>query len=148
MSFILAADIGGTKTLLQLSLDAGDVLYEESFPSQEFDNFESVLTAFCGRDAVKGISIASACFAVAGPVSGLTASVTNLPWQLDAKQLRQQFKIDKVKLCNDFEAVGYGIACLSDNDIETLQVGMPDNDAARAVICICAIFRSDTQPKC
>ena len=42
MSFILAADIGGTKTLLQLSRVEGEVLFEESFPSHEFENFEAV----------------------------------------------------------------------------------------------------------
>ena len=134
MRFILAADIGGTKTLLQLSRDDGEILYEESFPSQDFNDFESVLTEFCNRDLMKGISIASACFAVAGPVSGSTASVTNLPWQLDAEQLQQQFQIARVKLCNDFEAVGYGIACLDKSDIETLQMGLSDDKAPRAVI--------------
>lgn len=134
MNFILAADIGGTKTILQLSQQEGEVIWEEVFSSQDFADFNAVLTEFISRDAVRGIPVTSACFAVAGPVSGSTASVTNLPWELDAEQLVQQFQIGRVKLCNDFEAVGYGIACLGEEDIETLQIGEPDENAPRAVI--------------
>lgn len=65
---------------------------------------------------------------------GKQAVVTNLPWTLDADDLARDFSIEHVKLCNDFEAVGYGIACLDDDEIEVLQKGEPDLSSPKAVI--------------
>ncbi|MDH5592389.1 MAG: glucokinase, partial [Gammaproteobacteria bacterium] len=44
------------------------------------------------------------------------------------------FDIHHVHLCNDFEAVAYGITCLADDDIFILQQGEIDDHAPRAVI--------------
>jgi len=134
MNYILSVDIGGTKTLLQLSSDDNEIKLELSFASERFDSFDQVLTEFLNNEAIKSLSIESACFAVAGPVLNRDATVTNLPWQLNADELAQKFNIKHVHLCNDFEAVGYGISCLSDDDIITLQAGQPVEDAPRAVI--------------
>jgi len=133
-NYILAADIGGTKTLLQLTDESGKLLSEQEYISQNFSGFDLVLAEFLGENKIKEQHIASACFAVAGPVTGRDATVTNLPWQLNADQLEQQFNITYVHLCNDFEAVGYGIEALADDEIITLQVGEPIECAPRAVI--------------
>ncbi len=134
MRTILATDIGGTKTLFQLSTEAGDVVFEKSFDSQSFVDFDSVLAAFLSEPSVKSFQIDNACFAVAGPVSGRQASVTNLPWQLDADDLASKFGINYVVLCNDFEAVAHGIDCLNDSDVIFLQKGEKFAQAPRAVI--------------
>jgi len=134
MRTILATDIGGTKTLFQLSTEDGDVVLEKSYESQGFADFDSVLAAFLNEPSVNNYQINSACFAVAGPVSGRQAQVTNLPWQLDADDLAAKFAINHIVLCNDFEAVAHGINCLDDNDIICLQKGGEINDAPRAVI--------------
>ena len=110
MSHVLAADIGGTKTLFQLTMGNDDVIFD------------------------KHCTIERACFAVAGPVSGHDANVTNLPWQLNADDLATHFNIKHVHLCNDFEAVAHGIACLTEDEIVTLQQGDVDETMPRAVI--------------
>ena len=134
MRTLLAVDIGGTKTLFQLSTEKGDVIYEQSFVSQDFARFDLVLTEFLAQDKVKNHHIDSACFAVAGPISGRNANVTNLPWQLNADDLANKFNIHQLHVCNDFEAVAHGIAELADNEIVILQQGEPDESAPRAVI--------------
>jgi len=134
MNCILAADIGGTKTLFQLSSQQGDVVLEKEYVSQQFASFDLVLTDFLSQKQVSLHRIYSACFAVAGPVSGRDATVTNLPWTLNADALASQFELDYVHLCNDFEAVAYGIACLDDEDVFTLQEGEEDTRAPRAII--------------
>jgi len=134
MAIILAVDIGGTKTLFQLSNDQGDVLFEQRLISADFAHFDLALAAFLNQDQLKDYQIDSACFAVAGPVSGRDASVTNLPWQLNADSLAVKFNIAVVTLCNDFAAVAYGIAGLEDKDILTLQHGDEKKTAPRAVI--------------
>lgn len=134
MSNLLAVDIGGTKTLFQLSTDDNEVILECTYASEDYASFDAVLSEFLDNEEIKSLLIDSACFAVAGPVLGRDAYVTNLPWQLNADDLADKFAIHQIHLCNDFEAVGYGISCLSDDDIVTLQQGQPVEGAPRAVI--------------
>src|SRR5690242_18985362 len=65
----------------------------------------------------------AACFAVAGPVIGRTAKVTNLHWNMDADALERAFSIAHVALINDFGAVALGVPLLADNDVVPLQIG-------------------------
>jgi len=134
MDTILAADIGGTKTLLQLSTMQGELIYEKEYVSQQFASFDLVLAEFLGQDEIKEYQVSSACFAVAGPVLDRDANVTNLPWTLNGDALESQFELKHVHLCNDFEAVAYGIPCLSNEDLFTLQEGKEDKLAPRAII--------------
>lgn len=134
VQYILAADIGGTKTRFQLTTKRDDLVLEQEHASQEFASFDLVLAAFLDQENIKHHTIISACFAVAGPVNGRDANVTNLPWQLNADELANTFNIQYVQLCNDFEAVAHGITCLADDEVITLQQGEADNSAPRAVI--------------
>ncbi len=67
-------------------------------------------------------------------MSGQYGQVTKLPWKLDARVIEKQFSIERVILCNDFEAVGYGIAGLADSEVETLQAGEPNQSYPRVVL--------------
>jgi len=135
---ILAGDIGGTKTLLQIAEVEGThckVLQEQRYDSRAYDDLAPMVSEFlhqAGKDAVAGL--ASACFGVAGPVSGERARLTNLPWQLDARQLAEQLGIARVCLINDFQAVGYGIEALAADDIHELQQGQEQPHAPRVLI--------------
>lgn len=134
MAFLLAADIGGTKTLCQLADEEGHIRLQQRFLSQDFESFEQLLDAFLHLPDARGVDISSACIAVAGPVDGDSGRVTKLPWQLHASVLAEQFQIKHVQLCNDFEAVGHGIAALAPSELETLQQGEPNLTMPRAVI--------------
>lgn len=134
---ILAGDIGGTKTILQLAQYVDkefSVLAEERFDSGSFDTFDALLETFLARHAVDRNKIESACIGVAGPVDQQQAKVTNLPWRLDANRLADDFSIPRVALINDFQAVGYGIEELTDSDVVTLQAGEVVPHGVRAVI--------------
>jgi len=137
MTRILAADIGGTKTLLQLGEVRGKryrVIDEKRFDSQDYLSFDDVLTSFLNGAALS--SIQSACFAVAGPIAtnGASANVTNLPWTLDCRKLMKRFNVNRLALVNDFHAVAVGIDTLSDNDVITLQKGQHQNHGAQLVV--------------
>lgn len=134
MQTLLAVDIGGTKTLAQISSVDGEVLFSQRYASSEFASFEDLLAGFLNRLPADYLPIDSACLAVAGPIIGRTAKVTNLPWQIDADVLCQIMPIQQVMLINDFAAVGEGIACLNPEDLMLLQAGKPDLLAPRAVI--------------
>ncbi|MCF6209641.1 MAG: glucokinase [Gammaproteobacteria bacterium] len=131
---ILAGDIGGTKTLLQLK-EADDVLCERRFDSTAFDTFDALLAAFFEQLASEGLGdVRAGCIGVAGPVDGRLARVTNLPWRLDADALAARFGISRLQLINDFQAVGYGLATLSDGDLKVLQPGQARAGAPRVLI--------------
>jgi len=134
MPSILSVDIGGTKTLLQLSTDDNEVVLEQSLVSERYASFDDAVSEFLNNPAIKSLTIDRACFAVAGPVLGRDATVTNLPWQLNADDLAAKFEIKYLHLCNDFEAVGYGISSLSGDDIVSLQQGIEVKESPRAVI--------------
>lgn len=131
---LLAGDIGGTKTLLQLQGAAGK-RFERRYDSSAFTDFGALLADFllAGREAGLA-SPDSACIAVAGPVDGRRARVTNLPWALDADALQARFGIAHVHLINDFQAVGYGLATLQADDLLVLQTGEVCDSAPRALI--------------
>ncbi|AFJ02429.1 Glucokinase [Methylophaga frappieri] len=134
MATFLAADIGGTKTILRLFDSQEQVLLQHYYVSAEFADFESLLADFFSRIESTLLPIRVACFAVAGPVNKTVAHVTNLPWQLDAERLRQKWPIQQVELMNDFAAVAAGIAQLTTDDLRILQTGDVALSAPRAVI--------------
>lgn len=135
---VLAGDIGGTKTLLQLSEPKSggfDVLYEKRYASADYQEFLPLVQDFMAESYAKtGIKPVAACFGIAGPVSGRTAVTTNLPWKLNADELESILGIRCVRLINDFQAVGYGIEVLKDEDIVTLQDGVEVPNTTRVII--------------
>lgn len=135
---ILAGDIGGTKTLLQISEPKGnrfDVLFEKRYVSADYDSLTAMTQEFL-REASGTIKypIAAACFGIAGPVSGRTARTTNLPWTLNADEMEAALGIPRVCLINDFQSVGYGIEALPAQDLVTLQAGTAVAHGTRVII--------------
>jgi glucokinase len=131
LSNFLSADIGGTKTLLRLATQDGAVQLQNSYSSHTCHGFAEMLDDFL-REAGNP-SIVSACLALAGPVHGRKVKLTNLPWEVDADAIAMRFAIPEVRLINDFEAVGHGIAALREEDLLTLQAGEPVARGARVV---------------
>src|ERR1700686_1074876 len=102
---VIAGDVGGTKTLLQLveiADGASTVAREERFDSGNYKTFDDLLGEFLG--SAKGV-VDAACFAVAGPVFEDRAEVTNLGWLIETSELVARFGIARVALINDFYAV-------------------------------------------
>lgn len=135
---VLAGDIGGTKTLLQVvesALGGYGVIFERRYESAAYDQFLPLVSDFLDTASEQtGARIQSACFGVAGPVTGRKAKTTNLPWSLDATELERVLGIPRVRLINDFQAVGYGIEALGAADLVTLQAGQPQAHGPRVVI--------------
>lgn len=136
---VLAGDIGGTTTRLRIAACEGGVcrtLREQRFASAAFPQFAVVLREFL-KD-VPAATIDAACIAVAGPVrataKGQFVPVTNLPWQLDSDALAREFGIDRVRLINDFHAIGYAIEWLAPEQLRVVQRGEPVTQGPRAVL--------------
>jgi len=130
---IVAADIGGTKTLLRLSkIQDGTLatIREQRFVSADYGQFEDILQKFlAGQHGIE-----AACFGLAGPIEGRLAKVTNLPWQMDGDKIAAGAGIAKVKLINDFAAIGYAVPALQADDLLTLQKGSAISHAPIAIL--------------
>jgi glucokinase len=129
--YVLAGDLGGTKTLLQIAEVQGSryrVVREERYVSADFDSLVPMIAAFLDtHNPARTYRIEGACLGVAGPVTEKgpeqAASLTNLPWKLESAEIARALSLARVRLINDFQAVGYGIAALGEDDIVTLQAG-------------------------
>ena len=123
---ILAGDVGGTKVHLALyEFEAGKLkpLRDEKFPAHEYASLDDVVNKFLASapgQPGKREDIAAACFGCPGPVRDGRLKLTNLPWTLDARDLRQSLGIEHIFLINDLEANGYGIPELAPESIFTL----------------------------
>ena len=120
---VIAGDIGGTKVLLQLVDVSGGgrvVTVEQQYESAAYATFDALLAEFMTLAAG---TVDGACFAVAGPVIGNRAEVTNLHWQMDAEALAAKFTIARLSLINDFYAVALGVPLLRPSDLLSLNAG-------------------------
>lgn len=109
---ILAADIGGTKTLIGLFAPGprGPHLRRAArFPSRDFGAFEEIVAAFL--PGARG-RIDACAVGVAGPVVDGRSHVVNLPWPVDARALARALGLPRVALLNDLEATAWGIGAL------------------------------------
>lgn len=156
---ILAGDIGGTKTILALfdwTSERVEPTREQVFPSADYPSLEEILDEFLnpppesadrpaglkkeGEAADKlaertPVSIAAACFGVAGPVIANTSRTTNLPWVVDGAALSKRFNIPRVRLVNDLEATAHGVLVLRPDETEVLNPGAPSGSkSAMALI--------------
>lgn len=139
---ILAADVGGTKTLLQMrrinedSPSPGQVVAAQRYNSSAFDSLESMVGHFLEESALG--TPQSACFAVAGPVrregSAQRSQLTNLPWQLDTRQLKQVLDIPHVHLLNDFQAIGYSLDVLEAGELTPLNNAVAQLGGPRLIV--------------
>jgi glucokinase len=123
---LLAGDIGGTKTLLGL-FDGSPVrprpMLVRSFGTLEYRDLPSMVDVFLkDGDAPRG-TVRRASFGVAGPVLGDSATLTNVPWRVEAHGVRSAFGIDRVDLLNDLEAMAWSIPVLSEREVHVLQEG-------------------------
>lgn len=122
MTRVLAADVGGTKTLLavlELEDDGFGVVRQERYESARHAGLLPILQAFGAQPD----EVSSACFAIAGPVADGVSETPNLPWVIRASEIAHALGLPQVELINDFAAVGWGIPHLGSADLATLQPG-------------------------
>ncbi len=139
---VIAGDIGGTKTLLELSERDGEksrIIARQRYPSSAYGDFGQIVEAFLARyDDPHHPTCHHACFGVAGPIerrgTETRSTITNLPWIIDSAELTQRFGFKKVRLINDFTAVAYGVGLLDEEALVQLQTGERESRATRLVI--------------
>ncbi|HXI29049.1 MAG TPA: glucokinase [Vicinamibacterales bacterium] len=127
VNMILAGDIGGTKTLLGL-FDAAPVrpraITVQSFSTLDYDDLPSMIAAFLDAAGTARGAIDRASFGVAGPVIDEAATLTNVPWRVEARTVASAFTIGRVFLLNDLEAMAWSVPVLREAEVHVLQEGV------------------------
>lgn len=130
----LAADIGGTKTLLVSYKEKKKKLVEEKrekYVSQNYETLEAIIEGFLS-DFQEPVD--RACFGIAGPVKNQVAHATNLPWVVDAKKIGKRFSFQKCHLINDLEANAYGLNMIDAKDLLVINAGKEERGGNRALV--------------
>jgi glucokinase len=133
---LLAGDVGGTTTRLGLferTSSRPRPVAMRSFATLDFPNLPAIISAFLEINGANA-PIESACFGVAGPVADGVADLTNVPWSVEAADVERVFKIPRVKLLNDLEALAYAVPVLRESEVHVLQAGRADDDGNIAII--------------
>lgn len=133
--WVLAGDIGGTTTRLQLAeqqTNGWELQAPIDYASGEHAHLRDIVRLHMQQQGLT--QLASACFAVAGPVQKQSARITNLPWVLESDDLQRQLDIHTVALINDFTAVAHGLSQLDETDMVTLQQATAQRDGAIAIL--------------
>jgi glucokinase len=130
---LLAADIGGTKTLVGLFREAGerpDAQIVREYATLDFDSLDEIVATFFEETGTRRVD--AACFGVAGPVSGLIARLTNVPWLVDASVVADRLGDCPIHLLNDLEAMAHAVPVLDAEELAVLQEGIavPTGNAA------------------
>ena len=132
-SFILAGDIGGTKTTLAI-IDPikgpRTFIVKETLPSGNYPTFDALLDVFLEG---KKYTLSRACFGIAGPIFEGSVQMPNLPWLIEESTLSEKLKIP-VHLINDLEAIATYMPILEKDDLETLSTGKSTRHGSLAVI--------------
>ena len=122
---ILAADIGGTNTrCLAYLVGSNELILNKKYENHHFKGFKEVLQQFFIDSKLKSPPL-TACLAVAGPVDENTCVLTNRnTWIIDGNEIEKSTGIKRVRLINDFLAVGYGLLTLNEKtECKCIQVG-------------------------
>ena len=96
---ILAGDVGGTKTLLEVgTMDCGRWLpaFGARYAAAGHADLHAVLRAFLRQWVAEGgvpAALTGACFGVAGPTFDNRAQMTNLSWVVDGRAIGGEFGI-------------------------------------------------------
>ncbi len=114
----LVADIGGTNARLALA-DQGAIVPHsvQSFANQDWQHLYPIIQSYLEHHQAQPDDIV---LAVAGPVAGGTARLTNRDWTITCPELIAQFGFKAAYLINDLSALGYAVPSLTPSQRQVL----------------------------
>src|SRR6186997_2218346 len=134
---LLAADVGGTKTLLGLFARAPERprrIEVGEFITLDYDDLAPMIREFLKANGVEARAIDAASFGVAGAVTDQVARMTNVPWVVDAAAVSQAAALRRVHVINDLEAMAFSVSVLEPEELAFLQHGIAQPTGNAAVI--------------
>ena len=129
----LLGDIGGTNARFAIGLADSDRDYARTYRCADYRDLASIIDIFLST-LPEELKPRNGAICVAGPVKGPKAEMTNLPWSVDADQLRVRFGLEFLFLVNDFTAQAMAIPHLDNDDLFPLDCKKPQPGCALAVL--------------
>ena len=117
----LVADLRSKKSTIALYECTSENLknlLETRYNNEDFSSFSEMVQTFVKENNLSGISRISV--AVPGPVINGICETPNLPWILNAENIKSELSFPKVYLINDLEATAYSFMDFSQNQLEVL----------------------------
>jgi glucokinase len=134
---LLAADVGGTKTLLGLFARAPERptrIEVGEFVTLDYSDLVPMIREFLKANGVEARAIDAATFGVAGAITDQVARLTNVPWLVDAAAITEAAGLRAVHILNDLEAMAHSVAVLEPEELAVLQQGIAQPTGNAAVI--------------
>jgi glucokinase len=128
----LLGDIGATNARFSL-LANGALGPVTELEVARFARFPDAVADFLNNHGDRA-QVSRALLAVAGPVEGDRAKLTNCPWIIDGDELRTTFGLAKVRVVNDFAATAYSLPSLTATDLRAIGGGQAVSGAPMAVL--------------
>jgi len=129
---LLVADVGGTNTRLGL-FAAGGLCNVTRYQNDSYASFDAVVQDFLSKASPAALS--GAVIAVAGPVNGAHAALTNRDWSFDRAALSSALPgAPPVHLINDLAALGHALPALAEGHRSSLLAGTTPLDAAQRLV--------------
>ena len=130
----LAADVGGTKTLLALFERRGGKLRQvraAEFRSADHPSFEAIVAGFLadGRERPRRAAVG-----VAGPVVNGRSQVVNVRWPVDERRYAKAAGGIPAFVLNDLEATAWGLGALSPRQVVNLTPGLRPRPGNAALV--------------
>ncbi len=120
----LVADVGGTNTRVALTRGRGLVAgTTERFRNAEYGGLAQILAAYLEQQRT---APSRAAIALAGPVRGDRAEMTNLGWVIEAGALADFCGLQEVALLNDLQAQGHALPDLPESHLRRIREGSPE----------------------
>ena len=113
----------------------GNLIYDQKYSNDKYGSLLEVIHLFL-KDANASAAPTTACLAVAGPVANNRAQLTNRSsWVIDGQVLGKELNLERIRVINDFVAMGYGLLTLNEaKECVVLQHAPRQRDAPIACI--------------
>jgi len=124
----IVADVGGTNSRFALvtsvNREKSEYVLEkqQTYPSSNFKTLNEAVS--CYQQSLNGMTISSACLAVAGPVAKDEFTLTNLNWNINVLNSKKSLGLSKLLFINDFAAYAYAIKFINKHNIRTIRDGI------------------------
>lgn len=120
----IVGDIGGTKTLFaSLSSSSGELCAVRSYKSNDYDNVDLILEDYISSQKINSgreFSINTISLAVAGPVANNNSRLTNLDWDIQARNIQIKTNAKDVRIYNDLQAIAAAVCTDNHESIDLL----------------------------
>lgn len=131
---ILAADVGGSKTLVgrfRAAHPRPELVDVTVLRTLDFTGLPALLETAVGGSYA---GIEAVALGVAGPVVEGAVTMTNVPWRVAADEIMAATGVARLHLLNDLEAMAMAVPVLAAHELHTLQAGTPNPTGNAALI--------------